>query len=430
MGTVEMSLQELQALLATTATITKDNAVAAAHNSKQIDALVGKVDEVLQSQFSLLTEHRQNTSTVTRLLSATNGISDQVDRLVRRVVALETGCPRGSEPGADNPDVPEQSESAAHRGGATRTVHVQELRQNQGERRQPRFPVAFDLAGGNIADEESGRPPPPRFGHAKMPRTDFPRFDGEDPKWWKDCCEKYFHMFAVPSENWAAFATLHFQGIAKSWLQSYESLHRIATWSDLVIAVFAKFEVNKYEQQLEQLFKLKQTGTVTEYHVRFQELMHRVLTHNQGYDETFLVNRFVNGLKSNIRIAIRLHTPKTIDTALGLALVQEEELELQQKKPYFKADFSRTSGKIAPPVTGILGTIPEGDKKQSKVEEKYDSLRAMRRAKGLCFKCGDKYAPGHKCAAQVSLHVLEELLEALQLETKQDSASEQGSITY
>lgn len=74
-----MSLQELQALLATTATITKDNAVAAAHNSKQIDALVGKVDEVLQSQSSLLTEHRQNTSTVTRLLSATNGISDQVD---------------------------------------------------------------------------------------------------------------------------------------------------------------------------------------------------------------------------------------------------------------------------------------------------------------------------------------------------------------
>lgn len=54
------------------------------------------------------------------------------------------------------------------------------------------------------------------------------------------------------------------------------------------------------------------------------------------------------------------------------------------------------------------------------MEDKFESLRAMRRAKGLCFKCGDKYAPGHKCATQISLHVLEELLDALQLETKSD----------
>lgn len=141
MGTVEMSLQELQALLATTATITKDNAVAAAQNSKQIDTLVGKVDEVLQSQSSLLKEHRQTTSTVTRLLSTTNGITEQVEGLVRRVVALEGGRPT-DHPGASAP-----GESSEHPGGATRTVHVQNHHPNQGERRPNHSPIAFGLSG-------------------------------------------------------------------------------------------------------------------------------------------------------------------------------------------------------------------------------------------------------------------------------------------
>lgn len=102
-------------------------------------------------------------------------------------------------------------------------------------------------------------------------------------------------MFSATHKNWASYATLHFQGIAKSWVQSHESLHRIDSWSDLVLAVYAKFDTNKYEQHLEQLFKLKQIGSVAEYHHKFEELMHKVLVHNRGYDETFLVNRFVNG---------------------------------------------------------------------------------------------------------------------------------------
>lgn len=46
---------------------------------------------------------------------------------------------------------------------------------------------------------------------------------------------------------------------------------------------------------------------------------------------------------------------------------------------------------------------------------KFDSLRAQCRARGECFKCVEKFSPGHKCLAQVQLHVLEELLEALHI---------------
>jgi hypothetical protein len=36
-------------------------------------------------------------------------------------------------------------------------------------------------------------------------------------------------------------------------------------------------------------------------------------------------------------------------------------------------------------------------------------LKSFRRAKGLCFKCGEKWGPGHKCPKAISLHVVEEI---------------------
>jgi hypothetical protein len=57
----------------------------------------------------------------------------------------------------------------------------------------------------------------------RMPKTNFPKFDGEHPKIWKEKSEKYFMMFHVPDEFKAPYATLHFIGNAALWLQTYEA---------------------------------------------------------------------------------------------------------------------------------------------------------------------------------------------------------------
>jgi hypothetical protein len=36
-------------------------------------------------------------------------------------------------------------------------------------------------------------------------------------------------------------------------------------------------------------------------------------------------------------------------------------------------------------------------------------LKSYRRAKGLCFKCGEKWGPGHKCPKAISLNAVEEI---------------------
>ena len=89
-------------------------------------------------------------------------------------------------------------------------------------------PIHFELCERSGAFEDSGYPES-RSGHhrSRPPKTDFPRFDGDNPRWWKSVCEKYFALYSVEHETWASFATMHFVGNAALWLQTYEAEHDV-----------------------------------------------------------------------------------------------------------------------------------------------------------------------------------------------------------
>lgn len=59
--------------------------------------------------------------------------------------------------------------------------------------------------------------------------------------------------------------------------------------------------------------------------------MHRVLVHNNHLDDVFFVSKFLQGLQPDIRSALVLHKPRTVDVALSLALLQADVLEAQHK---------------------------------------------------------------------------------------------------
>lgn len=46
--------------------------------------------------------------------------------------------------------------------------------------------------------------------------------------------------------------------------------------------------------------------------------------------------------------------------------------------------------------------------RQKNPEDKLSTLKSYRRAKGLCFKYGEKWSHGHKCPPTISLHAIEE----------------------
>ena len=60
----------------------------------------------------------------------------------------------------------------------------------------------------------------------------------------------------------------------------------------------------------------------------------------------------------------------------------------------------------------------------NKSKDKLDLLKSYRREKGLCFKCGEKWNRQHKCPQQVPLHIIEELLEVLDVSDTDSSDSD------
>lgn len=50
------------------------------------------------------------------------------------------------------------------------------------------------------------------------------------------------------------------------------------------------------------------------------------------------------------------------------------------------------------------------------------ALRNYRQARGICFKCGERWGQGHQCGPTVQLHVVEELLDLLQANPMEPAA--------
>ena len=210
-----------------------------------------------------------------------------------------------------------------------------------------------------------------------MPKAVFPKFDGSHPKVWCEKCEKYFNMYHIPMHLWSQFATIHFKGSAELWLQTYEAQHSDSDIScaELCIAVESKFGKDLYHNAMHDLLQIKQTADVQEYYDRFQNAMHKVLVHNKSLDDVFFVSKFMQGLNPDIRSAIILHKPRTVDVALSLALMQASVLE-SPAKPFFKRqnrDFNRAQGRqVSNPRPGIMGPIPNhaGDEAKTKWDDK------------------------------------------------------------
>ncbi|CAD6236941.1 unnamed protein product [Miscanthus lutarioriparius] len=127
---------------------------------------------------------------------------------------------------------------------------------------------------------------------------------------------------------------------------------------------------------------------------------------------------------NEIRATVLLHRPKDLDTASSLAILQEEVLSGHVPKEYKKLDSSysskHTSKTQSMAATFSNKTANSKHSSESAVgnssvqpDEKLASLMAYRKARGLCFKCGGKWGPQHKCPPNVPLQVIEELWQLL-----------------
>jgi len=158
---------------------------------------------------------------------------------------------------------------------------------------------------------------------------------------------------------------------------------------------------------------------VSEYIEQFVALVDQLKAYAKHPDPLYYTQRFIDGLKDEIKVVILVKRPCTLDTACVLAQLQEEAVAAS-KRPFRRVDSGPTArppwpGALplpAPPPKPATGDVKRlTDTPHSAAAEKFQALRALRRVRGLCIRCGDKWSHDHKCSESVQLHLVQEILD-------------------
>lgn len=216
-----------------------------------------------------------------------------------------------------------------------------------------------------------------------MPRLDFPRFDGSDASIWLDTCETFFTLYQIAPGFQVSAATMYMTESAAHWYHAFKRDHVHLNWEQFREAVLLEFDTDTHRVKMKELLQLRQSGTVAEYRRQFDRLVYNIRLYDASIGGVMLVTQFVLGLKVELRVVVEAHLPDSVQPATLLAQIHEGIAENTKaaSKPY--KPYQQRDGK---------------PKFNSGEIWKAQQLKEYRRINNLCYKCGQKYMPGHQCA--------------------------------
>ncbi|XP_039003082.1 uncharacterized protein LOC120129711 [Hibiscus syriacus] len=172
-----------------------------------------------------------------------------------------------------------------------------------------------------------------------------------------------------------------------------------------------RFSDRTFSDIVEEFTKLTQKGYVEEYQEKFEELQPHMLLQNPTLTEEFFVSLFISGLREDIKHKVKALDPKNLSEASKQAKLYELSVEFQNRR--VRSSF-KTPPYPNPLYTSKTNTLIVPTKPTSVPNQK-QSLMDYRRINNLCFRCGEKYFPGHQCKTR-QLNMITEEMETSTLE--------------
>lgn len=251
--------------------------------------------------------------------------------------------------------------------------------------------------------------PPPPF-HVRKIKLEFPRFNGKNILDWIFKAEQFFGYYHTPDPERLIIASVHLEQEVVLWFQMVTRSQPFQSWHDFTRALELDFGPSIYDCPRASLFKLQQTKFVNDYYLEFTALSNRVY----GLSNDALIDCFVSGLKEEIRRDVMLHCPISIVKAVSIAKLFEEKLSVQksvsapqksvytQNRTHFnptRNDQTQTTEKATnPPLLPTPPTRPMSQfQKNPAIKRISPAEMQLRREKGLCYFCDDKFSFSHKC---------------------------------
>ncbi|CAN1132673.1 hypothetical protein LINPERPRIM_LOCUS30204 [Linum perenne] len=258
-----------------------------------------------------------------------------------------------------------------------------------------------------------------RFSRKTFHNIGFPRYDGsDDPRNWILKAEKYFHYHKTPDDEKVDVAFMYLENDALSLFSWINSEQPIFYWEELTKLLQQHFGPAEFVNPDEYLAGIKQTGSIKEYRQEFARRSARV----RDWSDNALLGVFLQGLKEELKADVRLHKPTSVYRAMSIALEVEGKVRFQRTShpstdslPAHTASHSiphanvnsaanvHSSANFSPNINAaatvksahVYSSAPSHINSTSQLSS--ESVKQARRDKGLCFRCGDKFTPGHRC---------------------------------
>ncbi|GJY21422.1 putative mitochondrial protein [Tanacetum coccineum] len=251
----------------------------------------------------------------------------------------------------------------------------------------------------------------------RLRKLKMPIFKGEDAYGWIYRMERYFHIQGIEATDQLTAAELCLEGQALSWYRWSDGRTPFRSWENFKRRLLDRFQQSQEGSLYEQFLAITQDGSAREYVALFEKLARQLV----GVPETILEGTFIKGLKQDLRAAVRVLNPEGLSHAMKLAVsIEENQLfgsASQGGGSYRTNSTTNYSNRISgsgstrtlvstAPIEHKTGSVSSvSTMRSSQFKRLTESEMAEKRSKGLCFKCDEKYGPGHQCKSK-SLQVL------------------------
>lgn len=162
---------------------------------------------------------------------------------------------------------------------------------------------------------ESGNPNSLKF----VPKLEFPKFDGTNPKMWMKKCARYFELCKVPADQKVDLASLYMVDKVENWISSYLSGKRNVDWDDFIVDLTTRFRDDTAIHIVEHFNKLYQHDSLEIYIDEFENLRAIMKQHNHVLPDGYILDSFVSGLKPAVKPFVKAFKPTTIAEAIDYA---------------------------------------------------------------------------------------------------------------
>ena len=175
-------------------------------------------------------------------------------------------------------------------------------------------------------------------GHESWRKLEIPVFVGEDAFGWTHKLERYFNLKGVTDEERMQATMVALEGKALSWFQWWERCNPTPTWEGFKLAVIRRFHPSMIQNPFELLLSLKQIGTVEEFVDEFEKYVGAL----KEIDQDFARGIFLNGLKEEIQVEVRLYELTTLSAVIQKAILVKQKNWVLNKKT--TNNYTRSNG--------------------------------------------------------------------------------------